>query len=101
MCWLPPATAVAFTPSGSCTATGVELSTVVPLPSCPSPLFPQHSTAPEVITAHVWSQPEPIALTPLPRPLTVTGMLLHGVGCSLLHSCGPVLVPSPSCPAVL
>ena len=54
--WEPPAvieTAVA-PPVNAATATGAELSVVVLLPSCPSPLEPQQLTAPVFNNAHVW-----------------------------------------------
>src|SRR5271154_1954716 len=67
---------------------------VVPSPSWPFPLKPQHSAAPVLFSAQVcWvSAPVPaealIAVTPLPRPLTATAVDLS------------VVVPSPTAPVV-
>ena len=47
-------TAVADPTVNAATATGTELSVVVLLPSCPSPLEPQQLTAPVFNNAHVW-----------------------------------------------
>ena len=46
--------------------TGVGLNAVVrvPSPSCPNAFQPQHCTVPPVISAHVWYQPEVIAVAP-------------------------------------
>src|SRR5262249_34146563 len=41
------------------TATGVALLVVVPFPSSPDSLSPQHSTAPPVVGAHVCAAPAP------------------------------------------
>jgi len=49
---------------------------VVPLPSSPEKLSPQHLTAPALVSAHVWKPPALIALTPPVRPLTSTGVEL-------------------------
>src|SRR5215212_3997241 len=68
------------------TSTGVELSVVVPSPSPPLLLSPQHLTAPALVRAHVKSLPALIATTPLPSALTSTGVELS------------VVVPFPSCP---
>jgi hypothetical protein len=47
-----PPTAIDATPADSPeTATGVDELVVEPLPSCPEPLRPQHTTPPEVRTA--------------------------------------------------
>src|SRR4051794_14941946 len=66
---------IATTPASSpLTSTGVELSVVVPLPSSPCWLEPQHLTAPAAVSAHVRSLPALIATTPLPSPITSTGV---------------------------
>ena len=39
------------------TDTGVELLVVVPSPSCPYQLMPQHCTVPFIRTAHAWPMP--------------------------------------------
>ena len=81
---------IAFTPLGRpFTSTGTRLSVVVPSPSSPSRLRPQHLTPPESVSAQVWSPLALIALTPLPRPTTSTGTRLRTVR------------PSPSCPYAL
>src|SRR5262245_56897232 len=67
------------------TATGLALLVVLPLPSCPWKLFPQHATVPFAMSAQVWEPPAAMA-TGLNAPLTVTGVELGSV------------VPSPSCP---
>jgi len=55
-CALPAA--IATTPEESpVTATGTELSAVVPLPSWPESFLPQQSIAPAVVIAHVCSSP--------------------------------------------
>src|SRR5580700_2707335 len=70
------------------TATGVEELVVVPLPSSPYSLSPQHSTPPPESSAQVDEPPEEIAVTPL-RPVTATGVE------------EVVVVPSPSSPSPL
>ena len=59
---------------------------VVPSPSCPLSLLPQHLTPPLVVSAQAWRLPSAIVLTPLLRPETFTGTLLS------------VVVPSPNAP---
>ena len=71
------------------TSTGVELSVVVPFPSCPKLLSPQHLTAPPLVSAQLWTPPAAIAVTPLCSPETSTGVELS------------VVVPFPSCPKAL
>src|SRR2546428_5554873 len=68
------------------TSTGVERSLVVPSPSSPSMLSPQHLTPPALVSAQVWKTPAAIAATPPPRPETSTGAWRS------------VVVPSPSWP---
>src|SRR5450830_575015 len=70
-------------------ATGVRRVVVVPSPSCPLVLEPQHFTPPPLVSAQVWLVPAATAVTPLDRPLTATGA----------RRC--VVVPSPSCPKLL
>ena len=62
---------------------------MVPVPSCPVPLYPQHFAAPPLVSAHVWKSPEVIATIPEVSPLTWTGVD------------EPVVVPFPSCPSQL
>src|SRR5438046_2506195 len=45
------------------TVTGVELAVVVPSPSWPLTLFPQHFTLPTVVMAQVWREPKPAETT--------------------------------------
>jgi hypothetical protein len=47
---------------------------VLPSPSSPALLHPQHLTAPAVVTAHEWPPAETVA-TPEPSPTTSTGVL--------------------------
>lgn len=68
------------------TSTGVELSLVVPSPSRPYSLWPQHFTVPAFVRAHVCSRPAEIAETPVESPKAATGVERS------------VVVPSPSCP---
>src|SRR5436190_24342705 len=56
------------------TPTGVYESFVVPLPSWPNELRPQHLTAPLLKSAHVWPPPIAIAITAPPSPTTSTGV---------------------------
>jgi hypothetical protein len=58
------ATAVATTPPGKATATGVGLSVVVPLPSWPKLLRPQEKTVPAEVRATVWTLPAATEITP-------------------------------------
>jgi hypothetical protein len=74
-----------MSPASPSTCTGVALSVVVPLPSCPTLLRPQHRTE-LATTAHPNSVPLVMAVAPLPSPFTCTGVLLL------------VVVPSPNCP---
>src|SRR3990172_8273091 len=71
------------------TSTGVLLQVVVPLPSWPSSLEPQHLTPPPVVSAQVWLVPAATALTPLARPETSTGTLFS------------IVMPFPSSPLSL
>jgi hypothetical protein len=81
----PPAATAAKRVSGP---TGVGLFVVVPFPSWPELLSPQHNTAPVEEWAHVWDPPAAIAETPEPNPATPTGTELFSV------------VPFPSWPEV-
>src|SRR3990170_3387966 len=66
--------AIAATPlARPATPTGTLLSVVVPFPSWPPPLLPQHLTPPPLVRAQVWLEPAAIAATPLARPQTSTG----------------------------
>ena len=70
------------------TGTGVLLFVVVPLPSRPLPLLPQHCTPPLASTAQLWLLPAD-TLCAVVMPETGTGVLLL------------VVVPLPSCPLPL
>ena len=64
VCEVPADTASAGSlPSSACT--GVELEPVLPFPSSPFHPFPQHLTAPVVITAQVWFPPAVIETAPV------------------------------------
>src|ERR1043166_1138100 len=56
------------------TSTGVRRWVVVPSPTWPLPLRPQHLVPPLVVNAHVWERPVAIWRTPLVIPLTSTGV---------------------------
>ena len=66
---------------------GTGLSVVLPSPSWPDPLAPQHLTPPESVSTHVSLPPEAMATTPLARPVTSTGVRLS-----------MVVAPVPSAP---
>ena len=84
---LPAPMAIAPLPRPD-TATGTLRRVVVPSPSWPLLLKPQHSTAPACVSAQVWYEPMFTAATPLPRPVTATGRELLA------------LAPCPSWPEV-
>ena len=71
------------------TSTGTKLLVVLPLPSCPYSLLPQHLTAPPLVMAQLWALPALMAVTPLFSPVTSTGTGLV------------VVLPLPSCPVSL
>src|SRR5437588_11567137 len=62
---------------------------MVPSPSSPTALLPQHFTPPPVVRAQVWEVPAEMAATPEVRPETSTGVVLS------------VVVPFPSWPQSL
>ena len=70
------------------TLVGVFRFAVLPLPSSPEPLLPQHFAPPAVVTAQVWLYPAEIDPTLL-SPDTLTGCLRD------------LVVPSPSSPVAL
>ncbi len=70
------------------TGTGVELSVVVPFPSCPSPLRPQHEVVPSTSRAQECSTPV-VTSVALSMPDTFTGVRLL------------ITLPSPSWPKSL
>src|SRR5688572_2757678 len=85
----PPAD-IATTPLPSpTTSTGVGRSVVVPSPSWPSRLLPQHLTPPEVVKAHELNpRPAATAATPLDSPGTSSGFgleALHPPGFPRFH----------------
>src|SRR3954466_16403595 len=80
--WKSPAPTPAHPPRRPARSTGVDLSVVVPSPSSPSVLEPQHFTAPLTMSAHVCTSSIALAATPpplrppappLPSPTTSTG----------------------------
>src|SRR3990172_4443044 len=84
--WRVPAD-IALTPLARPeTSTGTLRSVVVPSPSHPYMLLPQHLTPPALVSAQVELQPTVIAVTPLVGPTTSTGRLLSA------------FEPSPSLP---
>src|SRR5438876_780697 len=85
--WAPPV-AIAVALERPETFVGTSRFVLVPSPSWPDPLAPQHFTTPVTSTAQVWEAPAAIAVTP-PRSGTVVGTSRF------------VVVPSPSCPEVL
>jgi hypothetical protein len=90
--WLPPAAIADTLNERPKTFTGVDLEVVVPSPSCPELLFPQHFTSLLEVSAHVWLPPAEIAATPLERLTTSTGEDEVVVPV--------VVVPSPRWPAL-
>ena len=56
-----------------CTSTGVVLEVLVPFPSFPPSLLPQHLTAPPWVTAQPWAEPRLMEMTVPSRPLKRTG----------------------------
>ena len=56
---MPAATAIALLIPA--TATGAPVCAVVPLPTCPNSLYPQHRNVALAKTAHVWPTPASIA----------------------------------------
>src|SRR5947208_1826699 len=75
--WSPPAEIAATPPARPETSTGRWRSVVVPSPSCPQPLSPQHLIPPALVSAHEYpplrSPPAEIAVTPPASPETATG----------------------------
>ena len=72
--WLPPA-AIAVTPLRPVTSCGVlAFPSVLPVPSSPSQLEPQHFTPPLLINTQVWFAPAAIDTTPLLSPVTLCGV---------------------------
>ena len=72
-CFQPTLTAVAVVMPA--TATGLDLSDVVPSPSSPYPLYPQQRTVPSTRAAHELQPPvstEIAGASPLARPQSVT-----------------------------
>jgi uncharacterized membrane protein len=71
------------------TAIGVDDGVLVPLPSSPKRLLPQHMAVPSARTAHEWSPPALMVVASV-MPVTVTAVDGEGV-----------VVPTPSCPEAL
>src|SRR5438105_468284 len=70
------------------TTTGVDALVVVPLPSWPYPLNPQHRAVPFATNAHEWKPPALIAVVVV-KPCTATGVDAL------------IVVPLPNCPEPL
>src|SRR4029450_5281612 len=71
---LPPPVEIAVTPPERPeTSTGLLRITVVPSPTWPLKLAPQHLAEAAVVTAHVTALAAEIAAAPLPRPATARG----------------------------
>jgi hypothetical protein len=87
---LPPALIV-LTPVRSLTATGVADWLVLPLPSAPLVLSPQHLTVPAVSSAQVWNCPPTTAAAPLAELIVVANTGVVEL----------VVLPLPSWPFVL
>src|SRR6188768_1416095 len=87
--WRWPRASAVAPPERPCTSTGVSRRCVVPSPSWPYWLSPQHLTPPPRRTAQLWLSPPATAMTPLARPDTAPGLHRSWV------------VPSPSCPRLL
>src|SRR5438034_11777678 len=73
--WLQPPASVTTPDVRPETLTGVLAFVVVPLPSSPYVLAPQHIAAPALVTAHICPLPAAIAVTPDVRPETLTGIV--------------------------
>ena len=71
------------------TVTGVPLSVVLPLPSCPALLPPQALRVPPDMCARLWFPPAEMARAPV-RLTTAAGVPL-----------APPVLPLPSCPSSL
>src|SRR6185312_7082045 len=86
----PAPVEIAATPEDSpTTSTGACRVVVVPSPSSPWLLSPQHLTAPAAVTTHTCIPPTEMETAPRERPTTSTGRALSTVD------------PSPSWPARL
>ncbi len=57
VCSRPAETEVALTFAGISAGAGLPVEAVLPVPSWPSALLPQHQTLPSAPTAHAWSAP--------------------------------------------
>ncbi len=84
--FLKPAATAATPPLRPIGEAGVRRPVVVPSPSWPKPLLPQHSVPPDVITAQVWASPPSSEATPPPTAEATTGTVWL------------VVEPSPSWP---
>ena len=54
--------------------TGAERDVVVPSPTCPSALLPQHARVPSPRMTQAWASPTAIAPTPVWKPATPDGV---------------------------
>jgi hypothetical protein len=78
--------------------TGMSRMVVVPSPSCPVVLAPQHLTVPAPNNAHVWFAPAATAIAVV-RPVTVTGVdeLVVVLVAELARSVESPTLDAPSC----
>ena len=89
--WMWPAATPIIPLPRPVTATGVSCSSIVPSPSWPVALYPQHSTPPALVKAHECASPVATAIA-FVIPETSTGVV---------HAVGSQALPSPSWPSVL
>ena len=84
--WDPPAdTSTAGSPRT--TRTGSPLDSVVPSPSWPESLAPQHHTSPTLVSAHVCVPPVDTEVTGASMPTTASGLVF-----------AQLTIPNPNCP---
>src|SRR4051794_16880782 len=82
----PVAAASATTPDGRAgTATGVRRAVVVPSPSCPLPLPPQHLTPPTLESAQMWEKPTAIRSPALGAAALATGAAATDASVATMH----------------
>ena len=81
---LPPAATWATELPRARTRTGPSLSVVVPSPSWPVPLAPQHQRAPSAVRAQRWKLPADIWAIETPKSITCS-MRANGPGAVVQH----------------
>jgi hypothetical protein len=75
--WVPPAL-TATTPESPDTATGIDESVVVPLPTWPYEFRPQHRTEPPFMSTQTYPLPDEMPRAP-DNPVTCTGLIESSV----------------------